>query len=121
MNISKHFNRGNFLALSCAALTIGLAVPANAGDFTGPDITVAYADLDIGTEQGASRLLKRLERAASRVCAPLDNGAIGARANATDCRRQLTDAAVRKVDHPMLLAVYKTGHGVTPPVAGVSK
>ena len=107
MKILDHRNSG-FLALACAALAIGLAAPAHAGEFTGPDITVTYADLDIDTEQGASRLLKRLERAATRVCAPLDNGSMGSRANADDCRRQLTVVAVRKVNHPMLLAVFQS-------------
>jgi UrcA family protein len=103
------------------ALAVALAGPTNAGDLVGPDITVRYGDLTIDTEQDASKLLKRIEGAAYRVCAPLDNGRLGARGNAKACSQAVTAAAVKNVNHPMLLAVYNSAQGVTPPLASLTK
>lgn len=122
MNISKYQKTGyNLVAIFCAALAVGLAGPANAGEQVGPDIAVSYTDLAIETEQGASKLLKRIEGAAGRVCDRLDHGTLVSRSNAEACSRKVTAAAVTKMNHPMLLAVYNSARGVTPPLASLKK
>jgi UrcA family protein len=122
MNISKYQKSGyNLVAILCATLAVGLAGPTNAAEQVGPDIAVRYADLAIDTQQGATKLLKRIEGAAGRVCARLDHGTLVSRSNAEACSRKVTAAAVSKMNHPMLLAVYNSSRGVTPPLASVTK
>ena len=122
MNISNYRKSGcRLAAIFGGALAVALAGPTNAGDLVGPDITVRYGDLTIDSEQDASKLLKRIEGAADRVCAPLDNGSLGARGNAKACSQAVTAAAVNKVNHPMLLAVYNSARGATPPLASLTK
>jgi UrcA family protein len=122
MNISKYQKpAASLVAIFCATLAVGLAGPANATDLVSPDITVRYGDLAIDTEQGASKLLKRIEGAADRVCARLDHGSLVSRSNAEDCSRKVTAAAVNQVNHPMLLAVYSSARGMSPPIASLTK
>jgi UrcA family protein len=118
MNISKYQKSSySLVAIFCAALAAGLGGPANATDLVGPDITVRYGDLAIDTEQGASTLLKRIEGAADRVCARLDHGSLVSRRSAETCSRKVAAAAVNQVNHPMLLAVFNSARGVSPPIA----
>ena len=120
MNITK--TRKSFFTLGAilgATLTLGLSVPAGATELVGPDIAVQYQSVAIESERGAAQLLKRIESAAGRVCARLDHGSLASRRNAASCGQKLTADAVRKVNHPMLLAVYSSGTGASPLVAGV--
>jgi UrcA family protein len=122
MKISKHQNTGfGFGAIFCIVAIVGLAAPTRANELVGRDIAVSYHDLEIDTEQGASQLLKRIELAANRICAPLDERRLTARANAMRCQQEVTAYAVARVNHPMLLAVYESAHGVPQPVAGIVK
>lgn len=109
------------LAAACAAFVIGVAAPAHAGDVTGRDVTVQYDDLDVGTEPGARNLLGRIEKAAVRICAPLDHGTLASLANEVKCRGEVTAAAVSKVNHPMLQAAYDRARGVRPSVASLGR
>jgi UrcA family protein len=111
----------SLVAIACAALSVGLAAPANAGEQVGPDIAVRYADLAIDTGPGAANLLKRIEGAADRVCSRLDHGTLVSRSNAESCSQKVTAATVNKMNQPMLLAVYKSARGVTPPLASLTK
>lgn len=122
MSFSTHRRfGGNRLAIACTALALGLAGAANAYTLVGPDIVVSYSDLAIETEQGATTLLRRIETAAKRICAPLDYGTGDSRANVKACREKATAAAVRKVNHPMLQAAYNLSKGIKPPVASLSR
>lgn len=122
MKISKQQKRGgNLLAIAFTALAMGLAAATNAGDLVGPDITVRYGDIAIETAQGATKALRRIDRAAQRVCAPIDHGTLDSRANAKACRQAVTAAAVSKVNHPMLQAAYDLANGVRPPVASLGR
>ena len=122
MNMSKNQKSTcSLVAIFCATLIAGLAGPANAADLVGPDIAVRYGDLAIGTEQGASTLLKRIKGAAGRVCVRLDHGSLVSRNNVKTCNRKVTAAAVNKVNHPMLLAVYNSARGAAPPIASLTK
>ena len=122
MNISKYQkSAASLIAIFCVALAVGLAGPANAAEQVGPDIAVRYADLAIDTEQGASKLLKRIEGAAGRVCARLDHGTLVSRGNAEACSRKVTAAAVNRMNHPMLLAVYNSASGASRQIASLTK
>jgi UrcA family protein len=122
MNISKHQNsRYSLVAIFSTVLAVGLAQPTSAGALVGPDIKVLYEDLAINTEQGSLKLLKRIEVASARVCARLDHGDLASRSNAKACSRKVTAAAIKNVNHPMLLAVYNSKLGVAPPLASLSK
>jgi UrcA family protein len=104
-----------------ATFALGLAAPGFADSPVGRDITVRFGDLAIDTEQGASSLLRRIEWAAQRVCAPLDHGTLTSRIRARDCSREVTAAAVARVSHPMLQAVYDSARGISPPVASLGQ
>jgi UrcA family protein len=122
MNTLNHQKSAyRLFAMICAALSMGLAAPTTAGEQVGPDIAVRYADLAIDTEPGASTLLKRIEGAAGRVCSRLDHGTLVSRSNAEACSRKVTAATVSKMNHPVLLAVYNSARGATPPVASLRK
>lgn len=122
MLTSTRNRSGTVLAiLLCAGAALQLATPAHAEDTTGPDVTVAYADLRIDEMADASRLLKRIEAAAARVCDRLDHGSLASRANVDKCEVQVTEAAVKKINHPTLLAVYDSARRATQPVAGLIK
>jgi UrcA family protein len=114
----SHYTLGAILG---ATLWLGLPVAASATDLVGPDVAVQYKSVAIESERGASQLLKRIEAAADRVCARLDHGSLASRRNAASCGQMLTADAVRKVNHPMLLAVYNSGTVVSPPVASLTK
>lgn len=113
MNISK--------TVILASLALGLAAPGFADGLVGRDVTVRFGDLAIDTEQGASALLRRIEWAAQRVCAPLDHGTLSSRISASSCRRDVTANAVARVSHPMLQAVYDSARGVSQPVASLGR
>jgi UrcA family protein len=122
MQDSIYEKRGfRIIAILCSAFAMGSTATTHATDLVGPDVTVHYRDLAIGTEQGASRLLKRIEWAASRVCARLDHGSLPSRANMNACREKLSAAAVSKVNHPMLLAVYNSSRDTSHAVARLTK
>lgn len=92
------------------------AMTASAGDITGRDITVRYADLDAGTVAGATLLLQRIEVASGRVCAPLDHGDLASRRLRAACELKLTAAAVTRVDSPVLASVYQSARRDPPRV-----
>jgi UrcA family protein len=110
-----------YLAAACAALVVGLAAPAHAGDLIGRDVTVQYGDLAIETEPGAKQLLRRIEWAAQRVCAPLNHGTLASQASEKKCRGEVTAAAVTRVNHPMVQAAFDRARGVGPSVASLDR
>ena len=120
MNTLKERNsRGGLLVIAAAALVLG--TPTFAASLAGADVNVGYSDLDIDTVDGATQLLDRIKSAADRVCAPLDHGDIASRANRSKCHMKLTAAAVSRVDHPVLAAVYKSAYPNAPSFAAVTK
>jgi UrcA family protein len=119
MTITKHLNsRGGLLAI--AALALATASPTFAGSLTGPDVVVSYSDLNLDSVDGATTLLKRIRVAADNVCAPLNHGNISSRANVDKCNAKLTDAAVTKVNHPVVASVYKAAHRNASSVAALA-
>lgn len=105
--MKKHSRNHVTTALLAAAATLSIAAGAAAADITGRDVTVSYSRIDIGTIDGATVLLQRIEAASSRVCAALDHGDLASRARRLACQQQLTAAAVTRVDSPVLADVYR--------------
>jgi UrcA family protein len=99
-----------------AATASGLSVSVAAGDITGRDVTVSFADLDANTLDGAAVLLRRIESAANRVCAALDHGDLASRSKREACELKLTAAAVSRVDLPALATVYRSAYLAAPRV-----
>jgi UrcA family protein len=119
MKTSKQLkSRGGLLVIALAAATI--AAPTLAGGLTGPDVVVRYSDLNLDSVDGATALLKRIKVAADSVCSPLNHGDIASRANVDRCNAKLTDAAVTKVNHPVVASVYKSTHRNTSSVAALA-
>ena len=104
----KPIATASLIAAVSAISSLPLAAPAFASDITGRDVAVQYADLDVETVDGATRLLQRIEAAAGRVCAPLDHGDLASRRSRDACEHKLTSNAVSQVDSPALASVYQS-------------
>ncbi len=93
-----------------AAAVAGFA-PVQAADVVAPAVSVKYADLDVGTVEGAAMLLERIEAAASDVCAQLIPAGLDqvSRVKRLRCASKSVAAAVAKVNQPVLAEVYARG------------
>jgi UrcA family protein len=103
---------GTMLAALTACMAVGIAgVARSATPDAAPSVTVAYGDLDLASEQGASTLRARLESAAHKVC---DQGResreLWAYAAARACEAQAVANAVREVDSAKLAASFAAHH-----------
>lgn len=67
---------------------------------------VAYGDLNLETEQGASTLYKRLSVAAEEVCAPYKTIDLARRVAWQNCVARAVTSAVEQVNRPMVSAVH---------------
>jgi UrcA family protein len=118
MNTRNALKAGYGLLAMVALLSPGLA---RAASVAAPDIRVPYQRTALDTVEGAGALLKRIEKAAARVCAPLDHVDVATRARRDDCRRILTETAVRDVNHPLLMTVYASRHQASSRLLAVTK
>jgi UrcA family protein len=92
-------------ALFAAAASLSVASAAGPA---GRDVSVTYSSADAGTVDGATLLLRRIEAASARVCAPLDHGDLSSRSRRQACERQLTGDAVSRVNSPVLADIYRS-------------
>ena len=93
----------------CAiALTLLAPLPAFANDGVDPEpkqLTVSYAGLDLGSQQGVSKLYTRIRVAAKSVCRNLETLELGIRHTKWQkCINSAVIAAVADVNSPMLTA-----------------
>ena len=93
------------LALS-TGLVLGSTSAALAQGAPVPQAWVSAADLDLGREAGAREFLKRVSRAAGRICGGPDIRAHQQRAF-KQCRDETIADAVGSVSSPMLTAVHR--------------
>ena len=86
-----------------------MAQSADARDLTNtPSQTVNYADLNISTKDGATELLGRIHRAASRVCRSMyPTGNLNAAMERGECMTTAVEIAVHDVNAPTLTALYE--------------
>ena len=96
------------LIAALAAPLATVAAPAAAQDNTDVRQTVLrYSDLDLTRSAGAQAMMSRIRQAAETVCgkAPLTRE-LGERADHTACMATTMGATVKKVDAPLVTALY---------------
>jgi UrcA family protein len=76
---------------------------------------VSYGDLDLKTEAGAKVLLTRIGKAAKSACGDLVHTPLLPREGAyrRECVAEAVDAAVARIDAPMLAALHKSQPDMT--------
>lgn len=77
-------------------------------------IEIAFNDLNVSTEPGARLLLKRIDRAARKVCDQRSHSQLLPRsdANYRRCVAGAVDAAVNQVGSPLLASLRRSQPGV---------
>jgi UrcA family protein len=97
------------------SVSLGSALSVSASAETGdiPSVMVKFADLDISSPDGATRLYSRIQRAANSVCSPFDRRGVTAQANFRACVSDAIGRAVAKVGSSSLNAVYSAKTGAT--------
>lgn len=76
-----------FVRLGCAALLACASLPAIAADPEGHRAEVRYGDLDLTTAAGVKALRKRVEAAATKVCAADNSNAADRETAIRMCRK----------------------------------
>lgn len=67
---------------------------------------VRVGDLNVHEEPGARAALRRIKFAASNFCGPINGYPLGVTRAAKECRKEMTDKAVAKLDAPVVTALY---------------
>jgi UrcA family protein len=95
----------------------GFAVlPADAGVFDAPQVTVKYGDLNISSPHGAAVLYRRIRGAAETVCAPYDRSDLWSKQLLNACINKAVLNAVTQVNNFALTAVYSAKNGKKVPM-----
>jgi UrcA family protein len=103
--------------LAAAAAMCAIGIPAFAQDGTGTDqMRVKVGDLNLGAATGARSALNRIHVATRDFCSvsPGDRN-LAVQAEARKCDAQMTYLAVKKLDSPVVTAMYE-GSRTQPPV-----
>jgi UrcA family protein len=90
---------------------LALAPTAYAGPTTKGDtaqVTVRFADLDLGTAQGARTLYQRIRSAANSLCGLADGTDAFRRPAFQECSDRAVERAVRAVNRAELTCVHAT-------------
>jgi UrcA family protein len=95
------------LAAMLTAATPVMAEPSKKADA----LRVSYGDVDMTTAGGGATLLKRIEKAAKKVCGPTWTISPLAPHAISDCRRETVASAVRTLDLQTLTLAWS---GSTP-------
>jgi len=74
---------------------------------------VNFVDLNLSTLAGVNVLYDRITRAARLVCAPADE--LTHHTEYAQCCRTAVEAAIAKVNNPLLTAVHQSRQGVSAP------
>lgn len=104
----RHLNRllSAAAAITLTMITLAAVQPARASEMTASTTTVAYSDLDLGTEAGARTLYRRLKTAANHVCGGVDHRDLGRDRIWRQCYDKALGDAVARVAAPTLLALH---------------
>jgi len=97
------------LALAGSLFALSFAATAHAGAPAAPALEVKVGDLDLNNPAGVSKLYRRLQIAAQKVCGPSE--ATGTRLVSREQRACVTDAvdgAVRQLNRPALTAYHQS-------------
>jgi len=93
-----------------AILTFSLPAIASDVEFKGRSEKVSYSDLNVKKEAGAYALYLRLQQASKRVCGVesiRNAGGIRAVSRQQRCYRDTLDAAVVKINNPVLSRMHE--------------
>jgi UrcA family protein len=101
------------MTIGTLALASQAAIAAPAPD--APSMLVRFADLDLTRMPGAAVLYRRIEHAASTVCASFDGRDPSHVALFQGCTREAIAASVAKVNQPALTAYYRMRTGASSP------
>jgi UrcA family protein len=102
------FHTRKLVALAAAAALCFPAIAAQAGDTAGelPTRTVGYADLDLGTQAGATALYNRIYHAAEQVCGDTGSRQLAEVLAVRACVNRAVSASVKSVHNARLASVY---------------
>jgi UrcA family protein len=100
---------GNALAASSSVRVEG-GVPTSSGGFQLLAATVAFGDLDVSTNSGATTLLQRINAAAADVCTPAHSSRKWSEQQAETCRKRAVNDAVDEVGSPALTQAATQAH-----------
>jgi UrcA family protein len=112
----------NSFFLACSAAMLLACVLAGSNAFAAEQSrseTVKFADLKVDTSAGVAELYRRINSAARRVCLYDPTGVQSSRIWQA-CVRPTVDAAVAKVNNPLLTALH-TGHNPSPATAMIKR
>jgi UrcA family protein len=104
--------------LAAAAAMSAIGMPAFAQDAAGTDqMRVKVGDLNLAAGTGARSALNRIRVATRDFCSvsPGDRN-LAVQAEARKCDAQMTYLAVKKLDSPVVTAMYEGSHSTQPPV-----
>jgi UrcA family protein len=92
------------LCIAAAALVAMSATPVFAKtEIQTKSVTVSFRDLDLGTEQGAEEMLKRLERASRRACRRADGRSeMLTRRDYLACRAEAMETSVAQLNQSLV-------------------
>jgi UrcA family protein len=112
---AQHFRKGMIGSMIAMVGTFALAASVHAGDTAKSDapavkhddVVVRYADLNLGSEEGAEALYARLSAAAARACGNTPMAwEHKARTQYKACVERKLEKAVGKVGNPKVSAVH---------------
>ncbi|WP_372784168.1 UrcA family protein [Phenylobacterium sp.] len=100
-------------ALAVVCLGAGFASahpPVRTPEGEGAAPVLRYADLNLRREPGVRMLVGRIKQAAHAFCGPEPSAlSLGEYQRYGACVRESTDAAVRRVNAPLVTSIYKQG------------
>ncbi len=108
----KTIFRAVCFAAACTMATLTMAPAARAASPAPESVAVRYGDLDLRDAHDAQLMLRRVKRAADRVCG--EDIAVQYRAEIRSfkaCRQSTIAAAVVKLDAPLVSAHYVAQYG----------
>ena len=111
---------------SLAALNLAALTTAHADDSRAPSAVVSYADLNLSTPAGKSRLYVRVQDAAHRVCSNLMPGTdilrgVQKQRQYSQCLTQSLSRAVTKINSPAFTAYVASRTPAAVPVVVADK
>ena len=113
MNVLTCKSSYHFRSLALFAVCLICTTTAWAGPPATRSTVVSFRDLDLNTQSDAAKLYRRIQGAAARVCL-YEPTLAQALSLYQHCVRLTVDAAVAKVNNPLLTALHT---GRSPPAA----
>lgn len=86
-----------------AVLALSMAAGAHAEEGV---MRVKIGDLNVHTDTGARTAFKRINNAAREFCGPLQGYSATYSQEVRDCRKDMVDKAVSKLDAPLVTALH---------------